>query len=64
MYGLSYLGTSKIRGGGGVVSSASWGEEGMELSLAQCCVNSLVSEIESKGEHVGHSYAITITRSP
>lgn len=63
-YGPSYLGTSKRRGGGVVVSGASWGEEGTEVSLAQCCVNSLVGEAESNGEHVGHSYAITITRSP
>lgn len=54
-YELSYLGTSKRRGGGVVVRGASWGEEGTEVSLAQCCVNSLVSEIESKGEHVGHT---------
>lgn len=39
--GPSYLGTSKRRRGGGVVvSGASWGEEGKEVLLVHCCVNS------------------------
>lgn len=56
-YGLSSLGTNKRRGGGVDVSGESWGEEEVKACPMSC--DQPGSGTESKGERVGHSYAIT-----